>query len=78
MGSIIGTGDGRGAALMMVLIGFGTVAVAAAGYLYRPLRDVEQDLPDWDEAAEIDEGGIVSERALTTVDMVPEVVPELG
>lgn len=79
VGVVIGTGDGRGAGLMMVAIGIGTLLVTLVGYLYRPLREVEQDLPDWDEhlAAtprhEADRAGHV-----VAADAVPEVIPELG
>lgn len=48
LGPIIGTGPGRGAGLMMVVIGLATLCVAAAGVAHRPLRNVEADLPDWD------------------------------
>ncbi len=48
IGVVVGVGQGRGAGLMMILLGLGTVAITIVGYLYRPLREVEQDLPDWD------------------------------
>ncbi len=46
VGAVIGTGEGRGIALMFILMGLALSAVAAAGYLYRPIRDLETDLPD--------------------------------
>jgi hypothetical protein len=46
LGSLIGTGAGRGIALMFVLMGLVKAASAVAGALYRPLRGVEDDLAD--------------------------------
>lgn len=46
IGAIIGTGAGRGVGFLFVLIGLVVAATAASGYLYRPLRRVEQELPD--------------------------------
>jgi MFS transporter, DHA3 family, macrolide efflux protein len=46
VGRILGTGPGRGIALMFVIAGMLAVAVTIAGYLYRPLRMLETDLPD--------------------------------
>ncbi|HEX6292698.1 MAG TPA: MFS transporter [Herpetosiphonaceae bacterium] len=46
IGAIIGSGPGRGVGLLFVLIGMIAMLTAAGGYLYRPLRRVEQDLPD--------------------------------
>lgn len=46
LGRLIGTGPGRGIAAMFLLGGLGMAALAAAGYLVRPLRRVEEELPD--------------------------------
>jgi hypothetical protein len=46
IGVIIGTGPGRGVGFLFVLIGLIATTTAASGYLYRPLRRVEQELPD--------------------------------
>ncbi len=43
---LVGTGPGAGIGLMFVLAGVIGVAAAAAGYFYRPVRDVETLLPD--------------------------------
>ena len=43
---LVGEGDGRGAALLIVVMGVLLAANAAAGYLYGPLRRVEAELPD--------------------------------
>lgn len=45
-GRIIGVGPGRGIALLYVVLGLLTLLAAVAAYLYRPLRQVERDLPD--------------------------------
>jgi MFS family permease len=46
IGAIIGTGAGRGIGLMFLLMGLAKAASAAAGWLFRPLRSVEEELPD--------------------------------
>lgn len=51
IGSLIGVGEGRGAALMMMILGAATVVVTAAAIAYRPLRELEADVPDWDALA---------------------------
>ncbi len=45
---LVGTGPGAGMGLMFVLFGALCVAVTTAGYLYRPIREVETLVPDWD------------------------------
>jgi MFS transporter, DHA3 family, macrolide efflux protein len=45
-GPIIGTGTGRGIALMFLITGLLTTAVAILGYLLPKIRNVETDLPD--------------------------------
>jgi len=46
IGSIIGTGDGRGYALFFSLLGVVVVVMSALAWLYKPLRNVEKDIPD--------------------------------
>jgi DHA3 family macrolide efflux protein-like MFS transporter len=46
VGAIIGVGPGRGIGLLFVVVGGLAIAVTGAGYLYRPFRQVEHDLPD--------------------------------
>jgi MFS transporter, DHA3 family, macrolide efflux protein len=46
LGSVIGSGPGRGIALMFILMGLVKAASAGAGALYHPMRTVEQSLPD--------------------------------
>jgi DHA3 family macrolide efflux protein-like MFS transporter len=46
VGKIIGIGPGRGIGLIFVAAGALSVAVTITGYLYRPLRMMESDLPD--------------------------------
>jgi MFS transporter, DHA3 family, macrolide efflux protein len=46
VGRWLGTGPGRGAALQFVVLGVLLVLSALAGYAYRPLRRIEDDLPD--------------------------------
>jgi len=46
LGPLIGTGPGRGIALMFILSGTLTILAMAAGYRYPYLRRLEADLPD--------------------------------
>lgn len=46
VGAVIGTGEGRGIALMFIVMGLALSLVAVGGYLYRPVRDLETTLPD--------------------------------
>lgn len=46
VGRILGVGTGRGIGLLFVVAGAFGVAVTAAGFLYRPLRRMEWELPD--------------------------------
>jgi DHA3 family macrolide efflux protein-like MFS transporter len=46
VGRIIGTGPGRGNALMFIVIGFLSIVVGTAAYLYPRIRLVEDELPD--------------------------------
>jgi MFS family permease len=45
-GPLIGTGTGRGIALMFVIAGLLTTAIAILGYLLPRIRNVETELPD--------------------------------
>lgn len=56
VGRIIGVGAGRGISLMFVVIGFLLILLTIAGYQYRRLRRVEDELPDAvaDEAVALD------------------------
>ena len=46
LGGLIGTGPGRGIALLFIVLGLLTVLAVIAGVLYQPLRDLENRLPD--------------------------------
>lgn len=46
IGQLIGTGEGRGMALLMILSGLITLALAALAYQYKPIRLLEDELPD--------------------------------
>ncbi|MCY0989538.1 MFS transporter [Nannocystis sp. ILAH1] len=46
IGSVIGTGPGRGSALLLLLVGAFTVAATLAAARYRPLRCIQEELPD--------------------------------
>ncbi|BAZ49873.1 major facilitator superfamily MFS_1 [Nostoc sp. NIES-4103] len=46
VGKIIGVGNGRGIGLLFIVLGIITVIVTISGYLYKPLRTVEKEMPD--------------------------------
>jgi hypothetical protein len=46
VGALIGSGPGRGIALLMIIMGVLRVILAIVGYGYRPLRLMEDGLPD--------------------------------
>ncbi|NJN67346.1 MAG: MFS transporter [Chloroflexaceae bacterium] len=56
VGRVIGTGPGRGIGLMFLIIGGLTVGAVLLGYLYAPLRRLEEDLPDAAVPAATDAG----------------------
>jgi hypothetical protein len=45
-GGLFGTGPGRGIAVLFIVLGVLTVLAVIAGFLYQPLRDLEDRLPD--------------------------------
>mgnify|MGYP002713013183 CR=1 FL=1 len=64
IGQIIGTGPGRGIGLLSIIAGVALIIIAFLGYAYRPLRFVEDEIPDavWDrtpEDIELNEGMII-------------------
>ena len=46
VGGLFGTGPGRGIAVLFIVLGLLTVLAVVAGFLYQPLRDLEDRLPD--------------------------------
>lgn len=46
LGGVMGTGTGRGMALLLVLMGSLTLVLTVLGFCYKPLRNMERDLPD--------------------------------
>jgi hypothetical protein len=57
LGSILGTGPGRGIGLMVVLSGLGIMTMAVAGWLHPRVRHLETELPDQLEAADAGDAG---------------------
>jgi hypothetical protein len=47
-GWIVGTGHGAGMALMFIITGIGGTITGFGGYFFPALRNVEEDLPDYD------------------------------
>ncbi|MEU1394771.1 amino acid adenylation domain-containing protein [Micromonospora zamorensis] len=48
LSAVVGTGPGRGMALAAIVAGLCSLALAAIGIAYRPIRHVEDELPDND------------------------------
>ncbi len=48
---LVGTGPGAGMGLMFVVFGVLGTLTAIVGFAYRPIREIETTLPDYDEAA---------------------------
>ena len=46
VGALIGTGDGRGIALIFMVVGALMLALAAYAYSRPRLRDIDSELPD--------------------------------
>lgn len=46
IGPLIGAGPGRGIALVMIIVGVLRIVLASVGFSYKPLRNMEDDLPD--------------------------------
>lgn len=46
VGRVIGVGPGRGIGLLFIVLGVFTVLAVIIGFLYRPIRQLEDDLPD--------------------------------
>jgi MFS family permease len=46
VGRLIGIGPGRGVAFMFILVGLGGIVATFAAWSYRPLRNLEDDIPD--------------------------------
>jgi MFS family permease len=53
VGSIIGTGMGRGVALMFILAGLLTAVIGAIGYVMPRVRNIETELPDYVDESEV-------------------------
>ncbi|MCW3842672.1 amino acid adenylation domain-containing protein [Micromonospora yasonensis] len=53
LATVVGTGPGRGMAFAAIVAGVCALGLAAAGIAYRPIRDVEDELPDNDPGSVI-------------------------
>ncbi|MFG3685125.1 amino acid adenylation domain-containing protein [Micromonospora sp. NPDC047740] len=53
LAAVVGTGPGRGMAVAAIVAGLCSLALAAVGIAYRPIRNVEDELPDNDPGAVI-------------------------
>jgi len=66
LGKFVGSGPGAGMGLMFILFGTLGALVATAAFLYRPIRDIDQLLPDHDQA------GVAPSSTQTASDAVPD------
>jgi DHA3 family macrolide efflux protein-like MFS transporter len=46
VGRLVGVGPGRGMGLLMICMGFILLGLVGVAYLYSPLRNIEEELPD--------------------------------
>ena len=46
LGPLLGTGDGRGIGLMIVMMGVATAVLGVGAYLHPRIRHLDDDLPD--------------------------------
>jgi DHA3 family macrolide efflux protein-like MFS transporter len=51
VGQLIGSGPGRGIGLLFVIVGFSILIAAIIGYQYPSIRDLENNLPDYQESS---------------------------
>lgn len=65
VGTIIGTGPGRGIGLLYVVAGVGTMAIALVGWLLPRVRNLESELPD-EVVVDRQPGGDASTEASTS------------
>ncbi|MDF5733462.1 MAG: MFS transporter, partial [Rhizonema sp. PD38] len=52
VGQIIGSGPGRGIGLLFVIVGCSILVTALIGYQYPPIRELEDNLPDYDSISD--------------------------
>lgn len=55
VGSVIGVGPGRGIALLFIILGGLSIVFTLIAYLYPRLRNLEDELPDYDEIDSVEE-----------------------
>ena len=63
LAGVIGTGPGRGIAMATVVAGLCTLVLGAAGFAYRPIRRLEDELPDADAGVVISDKDRLQELA---------------
>jgi len=51
VGRVIGVGPGRGIAFLFIILGGLSIMFTLMAYLYPRLRNLEEEIPDHDEAA---------------------------
>ncbi|HEY0738572.1 MAG TPA: MFS transporter [Herpetosiphonaceae bacterium] len=59
VGTVIGVGPGRGIGLLFMLLGAAIALIVGGSYLYRPLREIERELPDAEDASSGDKIAVV-------------------
>ncbi len=71
LGDLIGTGPGRGYALLFSVIGIVIIGISILAWLYAPLRHVERDIPD--VAIELEEK---ADEPDLVIDLEPDVTQQ--
>jgi MFS transporter, DHA3 family, macrolide efflux protein len=51
VGQLIGSGPGRGIGLLFVIVGFSILIIAMIGYQYPAIRELENNLPDYQKSS---------------------------
>ena len=76
VGQVIGTGVGRGSALLVILAGIGVSLTAIAAWLIPAIRNIERDIPDApvveDVADEVSDESSVENETSTAVDVTDQ------
>jgi hypothetical protein len=77
VGSVIGTGPGRGIAFMFVVMGLGTFSLAVFAWGNRSIRNIEDELPDMvpdEPVSSLQSPATGSQQEPETEDLKPETL----
>jgi DHA3 family macrolide efflux protein-like MFS transporter len=72
-GGLVGTGSGAGMGLLMVICGVLSSMIGLVGYLFRPIYNAEQILPDHDQLAKATEQSATGDQSADNMQSATEV-----